>query len=60
MQVLDGLGAHAADVVVVVAVDDLTPQLLGLDELLRLHRPEGVEGLLEQLFFDVRRALRGP
>ena len=51
-EVLDGLGAHAALVVVAVAVDDLTPQLLGFDQLLGLHRAEGVEGLLEQLLFD--------
>jgi hypothetical protein len=44
-EVLDPLGAHAAGVVVAVAVDDLTPQLLGFDELLGLEGLERVECL---------------
>ncbi len=53
-EVLDRLGPHPALVVAGVPVGDLPPQLLGLDELLGLHRAEGVEGVLDQLGLALR------
>ena len=46
-EVLDRLGAHAAREVLVVAVDELTPHALVVDELLRLERPQRVPHELE-------------
>ena len=52
-QRLHGLGAHTALVIVGVAEIDLTPELLGLDELLRTELAESVERFLDQLDFSV-------
>ena len=46
-EVLDRLGAHAAREVLVVAVDELAPHALVVDELLRLQRPQRVPHELE-------------
>src|SRR5690606_17189828 len=53
-QVLDRLGAHAADEVLAVAVVDLPPKGLRLDASLGLEVLEGVEGLLDQLGLALR------
>ncbi len=52
-QGLDGLGAHPALEVLVVAEEDLSPQLLRLNQILGLELAEGVIGVLDQLDLTV-------
>ncbi len=52
-EILDELSAHTAGVVLTVPVDDLSPELLGLDKFTRLHRLERVERFIEEIDLDL-------